>query len=95
MIASRTHASIAAYSTRVPTLVVGYSIKAQGIAQDLFGTTDHYVVPVQSLRTPYDLITHFKWLMQNEEQIKKHYIHKIPSYIEQAIKARETLLKYL
>ena len=95
MIASRTHASIAAYSTRVPTLVVGYSIKAQGIAQDLFGTTDHYVVPVQSLRTPYDLTTHFKWLMQNEEQIKKHYIHTIPSYIEQAIKARDTLLKYL
>ena len=59
MIASRTHASIAAYSTQVPTLVVGYSIKAQGIAQDLFGTTEHYVVPVRSLQTAYDLTDHF------------------------------------
>lgn len=38
MVVARTHASIAAYSTGVPTLVVGYSVKAHGIAKDLFGT---------------------------------------------------------
>lgn len=50
MIAARTHASIAAYSTQVPTLVIGYSVKARGIARDLFGNEEHYVLPVQSLQ---------------------------------------------
>lgn len=36
-IGARTHSTIAAYSTCVPTLVVGYSVKARGIAKDLFG----------------------------------------------------------
>ena len=31
-IGARTHATIAAYSTGVPTLVLGYSVKARGIA---------------------------------------------------------------
>ncbi|MDO5124498.1 MAG: polysaccharide pyruvyl transferase family protein, partial [Eubacteriales bacterium] len=46
-VGARTHATIAAYSTCVPTLVVGYSIKSKGIAKDLFGTFEKYVVPVQ------------------------------------------------
>ena len=33
-IGARTHATIAAYSSQVPTLVVGYSVKAKGIAKD-------------------------------------------------------------
>lgn len=51
-IGARTHATIAAYSSCVPTLVVGYSVKARGIARDLFGTEDHYVLPVQNLAEP-------------------------------------------
>lgn len=35
IVCCRTHASIAAYSTGVPALVVGYSVKAQGIGKDL------------------------------------------------------------
>ena len=37
-VGARTHSTIAAYSTCVPTLVVGYSVKARGIARDLFGS---------------------------------------------------------
>ena len=44
-IGARTHATIAAYSSCVPTLVVGYSVKARGIARDLFGTEEGYVLP--------------------------------------------------
>ena len=33
LVAARTHVSIAAYSTFVPTLVIGYSVKARGIAK--------------------------------------------------------------
>ena len=35
LVCCRTHASIAGYSTGVPTLVLGYSVKAEGIAADL------------------------------------------------------------
>lgn len=35
LVCCRTHASIAAYSTGVPVLVAGYSVKAAGIAADL------------------------------------------------------------
>ena len=35
LVCCRTHASIAGYSTGVPTLVAGYSVKSQGIAVDL------------------------------------------------------------
>lgn len=65
VVAARTHASIAAYSTKVPTLVVGYSIKARGIAKDLLGTDEGYVVPVQSLEKEQDLTERFIWLVKN------------------------------
>lgn len=35
LVCCRTHASIAAYSTGVPALVVGYSVKSRGIGKDL------------------------------------------------------------
>ena len=35
-VGARTHSTIAAYSTMVPTLAVGYSVKAKGIAKDIF-----------------------------------------------------------
>lgn len=81
MIAARTHASIAAYSEKVPTLVVGYSIKAHGIAKDIFGTEENYVYPVQLLHNPYDLTNSFIWLMKNECNIKNIYDSKLDCYI--------------
>lgn len=81
MIAARTHASIAAYSTCVPTLVVGYSIKADGIANDLFGSDKKYVIPVESLCNQNDLENAFVWLMDHENQILKHYENMMAQYI--------------
>lgn len=39
-IGSRTHATIAAFSSAVPTLSLGYSIKAKGLNEELFGTDE-------------------------------------------------------
>lgn len=83
MIAARTHASIAAYSEKIPTLVIGYSVKAKGIAQDLFGTYENYVLPVQSLKNKNDMIDAFKWLQNNESNIKKQLDTIIPNIKEQ------------
>lgn len=45
LVCCRTHASIAAYSTGVPALVVGYSVKAQGIGKDL--GMERWTIPVE------------------------------------------------
>ena len=90
-VGARTHATIAAYSTCVPTLVVGYSVKAAGIAQDLFGSTEHYVLPVQSLKDPQDLVQGFQWLMEQEDSIREHLQRKIPDYQKQALRTGEEI----
>lgn len=82
MIVARTHASIAAYSQCVPTLVVGYSVKARGIATDIFGKDDKFVLPVQSLQSEEDLKVAFIDLVKNEQVIKNRLREKMPSYIE-------------
>ncbi|WP_214041488.1 polysaccharide pyruvyl transferase family protein [Methanoculleus sp.] len=42
---ARTHSTIAALSSGVPTLSFAYSIKAQGINRDIFGHTDYCMDP--------------------------------------------------
>ena len=83
-VGARTHATIAAYSSLVPTLVVGYSVKARGIARDLFGTEENYVVPVQSLQDREDLVNSFRWLLSREREIRNHLEAVMPSYQEKA-----------
>lgn len=79
-IGARTHATIAAYSTTVPTLVVGYSVKARGIARDLFGTEEKYVIPVQSLNEPLQLIAGFRWLDEQKEGVRSRLYDYLPTY---------------
>ena len=77
-IGARTHATIAAYSTLIPTLVIGYSVKARGIARDLFGTEENYVLPVQLLQDPQQLIDAWSWLYANEDEIRCRLAGRIP-----------------
>ena len=83
-VGARTHATIAAYSSCVPTLVVGYSVKARGIARDLFGQEEHYVLPVQSLRNRDDLVKEFQWLSSREKEIREKLEKKMPDYRNKA-----------
>lgn len=90
-IGARTHATIAAYSTCVPTLVLGYSVKSKGIARDIFGTEEHYVLPVQELRDPDELADGFDWLVSNEESIRSHLKRVMPKYIQRAYTAAKAV----
>ncbi|MBP3476255.1 MAG: polysaccharide pyruvyl transferase family protein [Lachnospiraceae bacterium] len=92
-IGARTHATIAAYSSMVPTLVVGYSVKARGIARDLFGTEENYVLPVQNLSESEELIKAYDWIMEREEQIRGRLETVMPDYCESAKQAGEELRK--
>ena len=95
MVAARTHASIAAYSTQVPTLVIGYSVKARGIARDLFGTEDRYVLPVQNIQQEDELTHAFIHLQQHEQTIRAHYQKFMPGYIARAYVAADEIKKLI
>lgn len=86
-IGARTHATIAAYSSLVPTLAVGYSVKAKGIAKDLFGSYENYVLPVQQLQEKEDLIGAFEWLKDYEKDIREDLRRVMPEYKKRALQA--------
>ena len=90
-VGARTHATIAAYSSCVPTLVVGYSVKARGIARDLFGTEKGYVLPVQQLRESDELTRAFIGLYEKREALQAHLEETLPGYIARADNARKAL----
>lgn len=92
-IGARTHATIAAYSSCVPTLVVGYSVKALGIARDLFGTEENYVLPVQSLENSGELIRAYEWLAQREQDVRSGLEKIMPEYCARAEAAGEEIRK--
>lgn len=84
-VGARTHATIAAYSTCVPTLVVGYSVKSKGIAKDLFGTDENYVISVQNMKKQNDLKNAFDYIYKNEKAIKDKLKAVIPKYKDKAL----------
>ena len=93
-IAARTHVSIAAYSSLVPTLVIGYSVKSKGIALDLFGQYEKYVIPVDQI-TPENLVENFKFIKENEKEIKNTLQEKMPKIIDDAQNLVKILLERL
>lgn len=94
-IGARTHATIAAYSTCVPTLVLGYSVKSRGIAKDLFGTDENYVIPVQKLDHPNAMTDAFRWMMEHEEETRARLTAGMPVYIDRARKLPQNVERAL
>ena len=92
-VGARTHTTIAAYSTSVPTLTVGYSIKSRGIAKDLFGTDEGYVVPYTDIEKKDALWLPFSAIIENEEQIKARYKEILPEYSKSVQDTAELILK--
>lgn len=92
-IGARTHATIAAYSTCVPTLVIGYSIKSKGIAKDIFGTYDGYVFPVEELSDGERFIEIFKEFYAKNSEIRKYLQNFMPDYIGKAENSIKELFK--
>ena len=87
----RTHATIAAYSSCVPTLVIGYSNKSKGIARDLFGAEQDYVFSITDFKAKNDLECRFSELYDNRIVIKKHLNFVMKNYIPRAYSAGEKL----
>lgn len=94
-VGARTHATIAAYSTCVPTLVAGYSVKSVGIAKDLFGEEENYVVDVRTLEDEQALTRHFRKLESDEEHVRELLRDRIPAYVEELQKLNGIVNCYL
>lgn len=93
-VGARTHSTIAAYSQCVPTLVLGYSVKARGIARDIFGTEEGYVISTQCLSTGMDLTNAFIRIENNKESIQRHIKTMMEGYKAKALEAGEYLIAY-
>lgn len=89
-IGARTHATIAAYSNFVPTMVLGYSIKSKGIAKDIFGE-EKLVLGITEISDAAKLINKFEELKNQELQIKETLKNRIPEIQKMSHKAGEYL----
>lgn len=86
-IGARTHAAISAYSTCVPTLALGYSIKSKGIVKDL-GLPEELILDSKNFHEG-DLLKSFIYMLNSESQIREHLTSIMPKYISQLSKVRE------
>lgn len=87
-IGARTHAVISAYSTCVPAIALGYSIKSKGIAKDL-NLPDELVVDTVNEIKPDQLLNSFLFLEENYSTIKSHLQEIMPAYRKKAYQVRE------
>jgi polysaccharide pyruvyl transferase WcaK-like protein len=69
---ARTHATIAAMSSNVPTICIGYSMKARGIAQDTYGNL-RWLIDGQDCVTDVSLLAdHMVDLIHQESAVRAH-----------------------
>ncbi len=81
-IGARTHTIIAAYSKKIPAITLGYSVKAYGIAKDIFGEDyKKYIVDAASVLEENALVEAFKYMCDNEDAIRTHLEKTMPKYI--------------
>lgn len=93
LIAARTHATIAAFSTGVPTISLGYSRKALGINQDVFDTTN-FCLRSNEL-TAENLTSKVRSMLGQESEIRKHLSERGPQLRASAMAAGPKLLELL
>lgn len=81
-IGARTHATIGALSSYVPTISIAYSIKAKGLNRDLFG--DERLVLDTARVSKASLMDCFSRLQVEAGQIRNHLSTRIPEWKERA-----------
>lgn len=92
-VGARTHSTIAAISSGIPTLSIGYSLKARGINQDVFGNLDFYIgVDGLAIGTFRE---RFQNLLEQESRIRKLLGCRIPQVTAAAFQAGPLLRRIL
>lgn len=93
-IGARTHSMISAYSTCVPSIALGYSIKSKGIAQDL-SLPEELVVDSKKIERSDILISAFRFLVKNEKSIRTTLRSGKTGYVKNAYNAKSAVEKVL
>ena len=93
-IGARTHAMISAYAMCVPSLALGYSIKARGIAYDL-GLPSRLVVDYKTIKDESEIRNAFCYLLNEENSIREHLQSVMSEYRYGAFSARVVLDKLI
>jgi colanic acid/amylovoran biosynthesis protein len=91
---ARTHSTLAAISSGVPTICIGYSVKARGIAQDVYGHLD-WLVKGQALADPAFLCERMVSLSDQEAAIRSHLEQVKPIFRQRARDAARHLMDIL
>ncbi|WMW25425.1 polysaccharide pyruvyl transferase family protein [Methanolobus sediminis] len=90
---ARTHSTIAALSSGIPTLSFAYSMKAIGINKDLFGH-DSYCLSPKNLDQD-KVIEKMSLINLNEKEIVEHLNYQVPIMKEKAMNAGKYLKQIL
>lgn len=90
-IGARTHSTIASLSSLVPTLSIGYSVKAVGINEDVFGHTD-YVLPIQDVSLQ-SLNSKFQQMVERRQEIIDCLKARLPAVREMSERSGVELAK--
>ena len=88
-IACRTHSTIASFSTGVPTVSLGYSIKSKGLNIQMYGHENFLVY--QKEITPSAVCHSVELLLNHLEEVKKHLAVKSKEIKEEACLAGQLL----
>lgn len=92
-VGARTHATIAAYSSCVPTLVIGYSVKARGIAKDLMKEKDNFIIPVQELQKSDQLTNYAVKLLSSYGEVREQLKRATSEYDKYKNQIKEEICK--
>ena len=79
-VGARTHATIAALSSGVPTISISYSVKARGINRDLFGNED-VVLPTFAVGK-MSLLEKLGFLNEHDAELRQLLAERMPIYAE-------------
>lgn len=92
-IGARTHATIAAMSSLVPTITIGYSIKGEGIPLDVYGRQG-FTIDSRKM-TANDLVASFQSMLSQEDLMRNRLTYIIPRLQPRAAQAVDALRPYL
>ena len=92
-IACRTHSTIASFSTSVPTISLGYSIKSKGLNLQMYGHEDFLVYKTEI--TAERIVEAYRRIMQNEEKVRQSLKERNVAIKQKSVEAGLSLKKYL
>jgi polysaccharide pyruvyl transferase WcaK-like protein len=92
-IGARTHSTIAAMSSLVPTITIGYSIKGEGIPLDVYGRQG-FTIDSRSMTTD-GLAASFQLMLSQEAFMRARLAYIIPRLQERAAQAVDMLCPFV